>query len=260
MSRNRYDMPSSIYRVPQRDRSGLRMAVFGAAIIGLGAALAGGYWLLNKGGRPGEIPVIEAESGPMRVRPENPGGMQVEGQDDVILSGRGALSSTQRERLAPMPEMPVPLEPPVNAVPQAAQPQQAPATQATEPPPEAQPQQPEPPRQTALPAQQAAAPAQETAPEEPAVPPAVEPPRAAGRSMVQFGAMTTEEAARNDWQRLQREMPDLLGGRQAIITRIERDGRALWRLRTGGFADVDAAKAFCERVRAAGGNCLVPAS
>ena len=68
--------------------------------------------------------------------------------------------------------------------------------------------------------------------------------------MVQFAATRSEEAARADWQRLQRRVPEL-AGRQPIVAKLEREGQpTLWRLRTGGFADLAAARAFCEPLRA----------
>ena len=63
------------------------------------------------------------------------------------------------------------------------------------------------------------------------------------------------QAAQSEWQRLAKRMPDLLGDRRPAISKVERDGRTVWRLRTGGFADIAQATAFCERVRAKGG-CL----
>ena len=37
----------------------------------------------------------------------------------------------------------------------------------------------------------------------------------------------------------------------------ERDGTPFWRVRTGGFADLGAARGFCEQVRARGFTCFV---
>jgi SPOR domain len=52
-------------------------------------------------------------------------------------------------------------------------------------------------------------------------------------------------------------MPDLLAHHQAAISKTERDGHTLWRVRTGGFSDLTQATVFCERVRAKGTGCAV---
>ncbi|WP_240048462.1 SPOR domain-containing protein, partial [Crenalkalicoccus roseus] len=90
-------------------------------------------------------------------------------------------------------------------------------------------------------------------PERPAAPPVV----AAGRAQVQLGALASEEAARSEWARLQRRVPEL-AGRQPLVIRLDRgEGQApLWRLRTGGLADMEAARALCDAVRAQGGACM----
>nr|WP_255575239.1 SPOR domain-containing protein [Caldovatus aquaticus] len=103
-----------------------------------------------------------------------------------------------------------------------------------------------------------------------ASPPAAPPPPAAaaasgfapapgGRVQVQLGALASEEAARAEWERLMRRMPDLLGAFRPQILRLERGEGAppLWRLRIGGFADPAAARAFCEQARGRGAACAV---
>ena len=63
------------------DRGTKRLVV---AACGLGAALAavvGGWALMGGADRP--VPVFEADGRPLRVKPENPGGMQVAGLDEV---------------------------------------------------------------------------------------------------------------------------------------------------------------------------------
>jgi hypothetical protein len=221
---------------------------------GLGGALLAviAAWTVM-GQRSTAVPVILADSRPVRVKPANPGGMQIPGANDDALSGGTEAGG---DRLAPPPEVPAPL-----AL-GAFQPQPAPA----------------PPVPT--PASVAAAPAAAKAPpaakaekavaekpvaekpgataERRAAPPAAERAAPAAKpAFVQFAAVTSEEAARSEWQRLEKRMPDLIGHRQPAISKIEHNGRTFWRLRTGGFGDVAQATAFCERVRAKGGGCSI---
>ncbi|MFL5254959.1 MAG: SPOR domain-containing protein, partial [Rhodopila sp.] len=75
--------------------------------------------------------------------------------------------------------------------------------------------------------------------------------------LVQFAALPSEDAAHAEWAQLAKKMPDLLNGKQPNFSRIDRDGRTFWRLRTSGFADAAQARVFCERVRAKGAACSV---
>ena len=89
---------------------------------GLGATLVlvvGGSSLIGQRNAP--VPVVQADSRPLRVKPENPGGMQVAGANEDILSGG---TEAKVGKLAPPPEAPAPQEmltqpaqPPVAATP-----------------------------------------------------------------------------------------------------------------------------------------------
>ena len=76
-------------------------------------------------------------------------------------------------------------------------------------------------------------------------------------TQVQLAALTSEQAALSEWSRLEKRMPDILGGRHPAVMKTERDGRTYWRLRTGGFADATQAGSFCEKIRAKGATCTV---
>jgi hypothetical protein len=175
---------------------------------------------------------VQADSRPIRVKPENPGGMQVAGADADILSGGTEMKDG---KLGPAPEAPAPqaltappAPPPVVA---AAVPAPAPVVAAT-------------------PAKPVAAKPAPAAEKRPATPPA-------NGALVQLTAVQSEDAARSEWQRLSKRLPDLLGQRKPAFSKTEHDGKALWRVRTGGFADVPQATAFCEKVRAKGVGCSV---
>lgn len=80
----------------------------------------------------------------------------------------------------------------------------------------------------------------------------------AGRVTVQLGAFRTRVNAEGGWQRLRAAHPDQLGDRALIMRETDLGDRGIYyRVRTGPFADVAAAKAFCAQLRARNQNCLV---
>jgi len=250
------------------DRDTKRLIMFASSLGCVVVALIGASTLTGR--RSGEIPVIVADARPFRVKPENPGGMKIDGSENDLFSG---ASNTSNARLAPAAETPnpdrlhaaapiqllpaIPGPPPVVTPILPAQltsvgnaPFSKPISAA---PPKSSPSLPE--RRpevhaaaTNLPP--ATAPLSATAPAATGVTPV----RA---TMVQLAALTTEQAAHDEWQLLSKRMPDLLNGHQPSYSRFERDGRAFWRLRTSGFTDVAQAKVFCDHVRAKGGGCSV---
>lgn len=71
------------------------------------------------------------------------------------------------------------------------------------------------------------------------------------------GPTPTKDAAEVKWERLKKEMPELLGDRAPVLTQVARGSEEVWRVRTGGFSGASAANAFCERVRATGTSCVL---
>jgi hypothetical protein len=210
------------------------------AAAGLGGLLLAGMvgWALT-GGHGTAVPVIEADTRPIRVKPENPRGLQVVGADDQVTGGQG--SKTQG--MAPAAEVPAP-----QALRAQMPPQPPPQTRtpAVTPPGDAQ-------AEGAAPSPPPAAPPRPAAPVQ-AARPAVVP---ATGTVVQLAAVDSEQVAQSEWQRLAKRMPELLGDRRPILQRVEHDGRAVWRVRTGGFADIAEATSFCARVRSKGGSCAL---
>lgn len=222
--------PSWRVRPPERESAGWGISpkfwMIGAGLSGsvlLAGAIIWGMSLMG----PRGVPLIETDGRPFKVRPDAPGGAVVPNQQELIFERGNRQERPGAAQLGPEPEIPRP---------EALRAQ-------TQPPPVARPATPAPATPIATappPAQQAARPASATG----------------GRFMVQFAATRSEEGARADWERLQRRVPEL-AGRQPIIVRLEREGQpTLWRLRTGGFPDAAAARAFCEPLRAREIACI----
>lgn len=246
------------YRGPMAARSGERrnrrvMLIGAAASIGVFAAVLGLRALFTGARGPHEVPVIAADDRPIRVRPDNPGGMTVPNQDKLIFeraAGARGAPAPQQAALAPPPEAPqaLPRTPP--PAPSAAAP--SPATPAAQAPPAAPP--PAQPATARLPAPVPAAPAA------PATAPAPAVRASAGRVAVQLAAVASREEAMAEWERLKRRAPEFLANRRPQLVPLERDGKTFFRLRTDGFADQAAARGFCEQLRGRGVACFVPSA
>ena len=254
----------SSYRAqPPGMDSGTRRLLLAAVALG-GLLLAGtGAWALL-GHRNTVVPVIEADTRPVRVKPDNAGGMQVAGSEEQAMGDQAGAAHV----MAPAAEAPAPqalraqLQPAAPTVAAAAPPAPAPAlpAPASIAGPEAARPAADPARAAhlaaRLPASSAAAAAPPASPPAASTPPVPVPAAGAG-PMVQLAAVDNEPAAQAEWQRLAKRMPDVLGGRRPVVQRAERDGHSVWRVRTGGFADVADATGFCARVRAKGGACTI---
>ena len=107
------DFEPIILSQPRR-RTGLWLGLFG--LLALGGAAGGGWYFLD--GFLGEsvdtsVPLIRADIAPIKVRPENPGGMQVPDQDKLVYDRmQGEAEAPQVEQLLPPPETPLPLPAP----------------------------------------------------------------------------------------------------------------------------------------------------
>ena len=217
------------------------MVAFGGGVAAVLLVGGAAWWGLTRVGGPHSVPLIEPDPRPFKVRPDDPGGLRVPNQDELIFErNRGSSAQPPGARLAPEPEAPS-----IDALrAQVAQPAPRPAALATPVP--------------AAPAPAAAPPAA-TAPQVAAPAPATRPaPVPNGSIRVQLGALTSDEAARGEWDRLARRHAELLGAFRPQVVRFERDGQAtLYRLRTGGFADVATARSFCEQAHAKQVPCVV---
>ena len=238
----RYGMGQT--RHPQgMDPDTRRLMMFAGGLGAVLVVLIGASTLI--GHHSGGVPVVSADPSPIRVKPANPGGMKIDGAENDVFSGG---DDTAGAKLAPAAEAPD-----TNALRTAAavpSPVVAPPTSTDvmpPPPPSAQPA-----------AIAAVAKPPSVVPAKPQMAAAEAHPPVSGHStMVQLAALGSEEAAREEWEKLSKRMPDLLNGRHPAFSRTEHDGHTLWRIRTSGFADVAQARIFCDRVRQKGGGCSV---
>ena len=244
------EVPVPSYRVrPSHGGPPWRMIAIGgglAAVLAVGGAIA---WGISRSGGPRSVPLIEADPRPFKIRPDDPGGLRVPNQDELIFERNRGGAPVAGGRLAPEPEGPRldALRAQVAQPPRPAAPPPPAATSAA-------PAAPQPAPAAAAPAAPASAPAA-AAPQPAAARPA---PAPGGTIRVQLGALTSDEAARAEWDRLAARHADLLGAFRPQVVRFDREGQStLFRLRTGGFADVAAARSFCEQMQARRVPCTV---
>ena len=225
--------------------------IIAGSVLAAGAVIAALVWGFSRGSSR-NAPLIEADARPIKIRPDNPGGLRVPNQDELIFDrNRGARPAAQGG-LAPEAERPRVDQLRAQLAERAAQ-----EAARNAPPPSPAPAQP---AASATPSAPATASAL-NAPSLPApVPAAAEPfaPVANGRAQVQLGALPSEAAARGEWERLQKRVPELLGNRRVTLAPFDREGQTtLYRIRTGGFADATNARAFCEEMKTRSIPCMV---
>lgn len=262
--------------------------MFAAVLVVAIGAGAGGWYFFNDlvvDDPDAEVPLIRADSGPIKVRPEEPGGMDVPDRDKLVydrIDGNGERSGV--ERLLPPPEMPM------------AKPTPAPAAQGGEGRPAAQqpiplvPVTPTPPSQPApapaakaeaqpAPAPQRVVPSVEDVLSAMRPPPAVDPkaqetpaetklkaeaakvaaPAKSGGFLIQLAAVRSREQADAEWQRLRQRNSDLLGNLDLSVMRADLgpDKGVFFRLRAGPLTNEATAQTLCQKLSERKIGCLV---
>ena len=76
---------------------------------------------------------------------------------------------------------------------------------------------------------------------------------------MQVSAQRTEAEAMSSYRTMQQRYPTVLGGREASISRVDLGDRGgiFYRAQVGAFSTSEQAAAFCDGLKAAGGQCIV---
>jgi len=231
-----------------------RWQVLRAILLGLAVAgLARGSWWAGHGSKQAPedlsaVPEIRPDTAPVKEAPANPGGMQVPDQDSVLLNQEG---KQQPEELLPAPEAVKPR--PVAATPPPHPAPPPPPTQAVSAPPPA----PAAPPSSVLAPQVAVAPAPAVVPEAKAAPTPT-PASASGGYRLQLGALGSEDAAKQEWLRLQKQQPDILGKLSLTVSRVDLGAKGVYyRIQAGPIADAAAAAQSCATLKSRNVGCIL---
>jgi hypothetical protein len=239
-----------------------------------------------------ELPVVRAEQMPEKVKPDQPGGLDVPHQGIGLLNdGAEGERTAKVERLLPLPEIPNPPPPLENTAGQSAQ--LPPEEPMPEPVAEAPLMAGEPPADVAEPSQMATAEMAKPLPKPDAAPAedqdqiaellnqapmetangdsgggeaakeaASSPGRqvaalTAGDVVVQLASVKSQAAASQEWARLQKAHPGLLGSLPLSLETAQVKGATYYRVQTGPFPSRTAAADFCAQLKAQKQDCLV---
>jgi cell division protein FtsN len=193
-----------------------------AALVALGLVIGGIWWLRGQQGPGGDGTLIAAQEGDYKVKPDDPGGMKVEGQGDSAFATSEGAQANGKVDVNAKPETPVAATKAL--VPAAAAPVAAGAKAVT----------------TAIGASA------------PAPAPAV---GATGPGMIQLGAYGSQVSADQVWAGLSAKVQGLSGLAKSVIPAAV-GGGTVYRLRANAGSE-GAAGAMCSKVKAAGTPCMI---
>ena len=245
------------------DEEGISIArLIGAVVVGLvalGLVIGGIFWLRNRDAS-GDGTLITAPVGPIKEKPGEPGGMEVEGSGDAAYTASVGQEVNSTIDLSALPEAPVTDTRPVQTAqlpPSSVQ--QAPAPAKPAAPPAKKPEAPvataQIPASTAKPAQPkpAAAPAKPAAAPKQLLPETALTPATGGGGSIQLGAFGSEAGANKAWSSLSGRFGFLSGlGHSVNATTV--NGKTLYRLRASAGGQ---ASSICAKLKVAGEACSV---
>ena len=232
---------------PRRPRRVLA-TVLALGIMGL---FSGGLWFAYVQGKhhagsdaaSGDVPLIRADERPTKVKPDQPGGMEIPDRDKLIYN---PTRKVVEHLLAPA-EKPMP-----RPAPSLSQTDAARSSTGAMPPASSTPENPPAVSQMAQPQQQAAA-----SPSKAAQAPS-SPSKPAAGARLQLGSLRSEDAARQEWERIKRKNSDLLGSLSATPVRADLGDKGIYyRIQAGPIADPAAAERICGELKQRSIGCIL---
>jgi cell division septation protein DedD len=245
------DRPSIPYRrIRRHSHRGLVTSLAAAVMV----LCAGGLWIAHMvASRDGaeDVPLLHAETDPVKVKPADPGGMDIPNQNRSYVFDQG--SAQPPEHLMPPPETPLPRPSPAQIP--------APATPAFPPPEQADSSLPVAPSASAAetsPAPPVAALAVPRPPQTAALPPA-SPAATPGKGYrLQIAAVKTQDAAKEEWDRIRRQNSDILGSLSFIADRVDLGDRGVfYRVQAGPITDAQEGDRICTMLRQRNVGCIL---
>ncbi len=190
-----------------------------AGLLAIGVLVGGIWWLRNQQGPSGDGTLIAAQEGDYKVKPDEPGGMKVEGQGDASFAASEGAEANGKVDVNATPEAPVAVV-----------------------------------KQSQVAAAKPAAPAAKPAVTAPLAAPTTTPlaaPAPSGGGLVQFGAYGSQSSADEAWATLSAKNPALARLSKSVLPAAV-GGKTFYRLRANAGSPA-AAAALCTKV----GNCII---
>ncbi len=208
------------------------VAMVAGGLVLLAAIIFGLYRMQTPRGANGEGTLIAAQEGDYKVRPDDPGGLKVEGEGDSAIAASAGRNTSGAIDLRAVPEAPITRQP-------RATPSPTPLAKGA------------PTASASIPA--AAAPLRAQKPV--TAPVAAVPGAASGGALVQLGAFPSEAAATAAWSAIAKRF-----GYVATLGKVVQpatvNGRTVYRLRVNA-GSAGAASDICGRLKVAGESCFV---
>jgi hypothetical protein len=224
------------------------------AVVAAAASFGGVIWFAYQEGREsghaGPPPVVKADEGPTKVKPDQPGGLDVPFQSSTVYDRLGQPGQKPTaEKLLPPPEAPVQriqAPPPIPPVQAAGADPASPTALAPQPGAPLRPSAPQPaagPSPLPVPVAEAAS--------------ATTPAAAGGAYRIQIGSVKTNEAVAAEWARLKHRYPEILGPLKVSGGKVDLPGKGTFYRVQGGPLDESGAKSACDHLKRQGVGCIV---